>query len=68
MVNGDHAEEDTLELLNDEQHHKYHIFILILSWIVYINRLNIAYTTLSLSRYTACPRKVHWNKALRMFG
>jgi hypothetical protein len=40
----------------------------ILVWVVTIGRIDVAHSTLSLSRFTACPRKGHEELALRTFG
>ena len=68
VTDGDHPEEDTSELLNDEDHRWYQMLIGMLNWIVCIGRLDIAFATSSLSRFTACPRKGHMDRVLRVFG
>ena len=67
MVDGDHPEEDTSEPLNDDMHQKYQMLIGMLNWIVCIRRMNVGFATTSLSYFTACPRKGHWDRALRLF-
>ena len=68
MVDGDHPEEDTSELLDDKGHQRYQMVIGMLNWIVCIGRMDVGFATSSLSRFTACPRKGHMERALRVFG
>ena len=68
MTDGDHPEEDSSTPLNDTEHQQYQMLIGILNWIVCIGRMDITFATSSLSRFTACPRKGHWVRALRIFG
>ena len=62
MVDGDHPEEDTLELLDDKGHQRYQMLIGMLNWIVCIGRMDVAFATSSLSRFTACPCKRHMER------
>ena len=39
-----------------------------LIWIVVIGRLDVCHATSSLSRFTACPRKGHLERAIHIFG
>jgi hypothetical protein len=68
MAAGDHPELDTSPLLNDDEHRKYQMLLGMLNWIVQIGRFDVAYATASLSRFTACPRKGHLTRALRVFS
>ena len=68
MVDGDHPKEDTSELLDDKGHQHYQMVIGMLNWIVCIGRMDVAFATSSLSRFTACPRKGHLDRAYRVFG
>ena len=68
MTGGDHPEEDVLELLDDKGHQRYQMLIRMLNWIVCIGRMDVAYATSSLSRFTACPRKGHMDRVLQVFG
>jgi len=68
MVDGDHPEEDASELLDDAGHQRYQMLIGMLNWIVCIGRMDVAFSTASLSRFTACPRKGHLERVLRVFG
>ena len=68
MVDGDHPEEDASETLDDKGHQRYQMLIGMLNWIVCIGRMDVAYATASLSRFTACPRKGHMDRVIRVFG
>ena len=68
MVDGDHPEEDTSEPLDDKGHQQYQMLIGMLNWIVCIGRMDVGFATASLSRFTACPRKGHRDRVLRIFG
>ena len=39
-----------------------------LTWIVSIGRFDVAFAVSSMARFTACPRKGHLQRALRIFG
>jgi hypothetical protein len=70
IVDGDHPETDVSAPLSDHQHTQYQMLIgMVLNWIVCLGRLDIAFATSSLSRFTACPaRKGHLERVLRFFG
>lgn len=68
MPAGDHPEMDVSSPLDDESHRKYQMLIGMLNWIVCLGRVDIAFATSSLSRFTACPRKGHLERVLRIFG
>ena len=68
METGDHPEMDESEIMDDEGHRKYQMLMGILVWVVTIGRIDVAHSTSSLSRFTACPRKGHETRALRVFG
>ena len=65
MSDGDHPEEDGSELLDDKGHQRYQMLIGMLNWIVCIGRMDVAFATSSLSRFTACPRKGHMDQVLQ---
>jgi hypothetical protein len=65
---GDHPECDTSMVLNDDRHRKYQMLIGMLVWLVRIGRIYVAHAASSLSRFTACPRKGHLKRVLRIFG
>jgi Reverse transcriptase (RNA-dependent DNA polymerase) len=68
ILHGDHPELDESELLDDSGHRKYQMLIGILNWIVTIGRFDVTFATMSLSRFTSCPRKGHLDRALKIFG
>ena len=68
MVDGDHPEEDASALLDEVEHQRYQMLIGMLNWIVCIGRIDVAFSTSSLSRFTASPRKGHYDRAIRIFG
>ncbi len=68
MVSGDHLELDESKHLNDEEHTKFQMLIGMLNWIVTIGRIDIAFAVSSLSRFIACPRQGHIDRALYVFG
>jgi hypothetical protein len=68
MVSGDHPETDDSEILNDDDHQKFQMLIGIMNWVVTIGRLDVAFATMSLSRFSACPRRGHLQRALKVFG
>lgn len=68
MVNGDHPEMDDSQILSGDMHQKYQMLVGILNWIVALGRLDICFATSSLSRFVACPRQGHLDRALYVFG
>ena len=64
---GDLPEEDDSKVLNDIDHKKFQMLIGMLNWLVNIGRLDIAFATSSLSRFTACPRQGHLDRANQVF-
>eukprot|EP00557_Chaetoceros_sp_GSL56_P014026 CAMPEP_0176478512 /NCGR_PEP_ID=MMETSP0200_2-20121128/1227_1 /TAXON_ID=947934 /ORGANISM="Chaetoceros sp., Strain GSL56" /LENGTH=1865 /DNA_ID=CAMNT_0017874457 /DNA_START=317 /DNA_END=5915 /DNA_ORIENTATION=+ len=68
MVNGDHPEMDDSLVITGDMHQKYQMLIGILNWIVTLGRLDICFATSSLSRFVACPRQGHLDRALYVFG
>ena len=68
MVYGNHLEEDTSILLDDEVHQKCQMLIGMLNWIVCIGRMDVVFATASLLRFTDCPRKGRVDRVLRVFG
>jgi hypothetical protein len=62
---GDHPELDKSKVMDNDGHRKkYQMLIGILVWLVVIGRINVAHATLSLSWFTACPRKGHLDQVL----
>ena len=39
-----------------------------LNWLVTIGRIDVAYATSSMSRFTACPRKGHLERVMKIYG
>jgi hypothetical protein len=57
METGDHPELDESEIISNKGHRKHQMLMGILVWVVTIGRIDVAHSTSSLSRFTACPRK-----------
>ena len=57
MVDGDHPKMDESALLDDTEHQQYQMLIGMLNWLCCIGRIDIAFATSSLSRFTACPQR-----------
>ena len=68
MPEGDHPEEDTSRILGDSEHQQYQMLMGILNWVVCLGRIDIAFAVTSLTRFTACPREGHMDRAMRVFG
>lgn len=68
MTASDHPETDDSEVLDDEKHRQFQMLMGILNWIVTIGRLDVAFATMSLSRFSACPRQGHLDRAIKVFG
>jgi hypothetical protein len=68
MTAGDHPELNDSPLLNNDKHQNYQMIIGILNWVVTFGRLEVAFSTSSLSRFTVCPRCEHLDRALHVFG
>ena len=66
VVDSDHLEEDTLIILDDKGHQQYQILIGMLNWIARIGRMGVTFAIASQSRFAACPRKEHRDRALRI--
>ena len=47
MMDGDHPEEDSSEILGDEDHKKYMMLIGMLNWIVCLGRMDVAFAVTS---------------------
>lgn len=63
-----HPELDDSELLDDRGTKAYQMLIGMAQWAVTIGRLDIAFSTSSLSRFSTAPRLGHLELALYMFG
>ena len=64
----DHPELDDSEILGDADHRRYPMLMGMLVWLNTLGRADISYATASLSRFSACPRVSHLDRALRVFG
>ena len=67
MIPNDSPELDESRLLDDEQHKQFQMMIGMLVWIVSLGRFDVAFATVSLSRFLAVPRKGHLDRVLRVF-
>ena len=65
---GDNPELDDFRALVDEEHRQYQMLMGTLIWVVGLGRSDVSHATSSLSRFSACPRKGHLARALRVFG
>jgi len=63
-----HPEVDVSPELNDEQYSHYLSFLGILQWAVELGRVDVAYATSSLARFSANPRSGHLSAVHRVFG
>ncbi len=68
MSPGLHPECDDSELLAEEGHTVYQQLIGILQWLVTIGQADLQYLTMSLSRFSAAPRKTQLEYAIRVFS
>ena len=68
MVTSDHPEDDDSPSLSDTEHTHYQMLIRMLNWMVAIGRFDFAFSTSSLARFVAAPRKGHLDRALHVFG
>jgi len=68
IVQGDHPELDTSELLDDAGIQIYQSLIGSLQWAIQIGRFDIATTVITLSRFRACPRQLNLDHVKRVIG
>jgi hypothetical protein len=68
MKTGDHPEEDTSPILNNEMHTEYQSIMGMLHWVVSLCRIDVCFAVSSMSRFCACPREGHLSRALRIWG
>ena len=68
MVSGDHPEEDTSRVLDENELRQYQMLLGILNWVTCLGRVDVAFAASSLSRFNACPREGHLHRVLRVFG
>ena len=63
-----HPEIDDSALLSEKQHGHYRAIIGSLNWLVTLGRLDIAYATNTLARFSMAPREGHLTAAIRVIG
>jgi len=68
IVQGNHPELDTSELLNDAGVQMYQSLIGSLQWAIQIGRFDIATAVMTLSRFRACPRQGHLDRVKHVIG
>jgi len=66
IVQGDHLELDTSELLDDAGIQIYQSLIGSLQWAIQIGRFDIATAGMTLSRFRTCPRQGHLDRVKRV--
>jgi len=68
LVNGDHPELDTLELLNEDDQKLCQSLIGAPQWVIQISCFDIQTAVMSLSCFRAMPRQGHLDRAKRIHG
>jgi len=68
LVNGDHPELDTSDLLNEDDQKVCQSLIGALQWVIQIGRLDITTAVMMLSRFRAMPRQGHPDRVKRIHG
>ena len=68
MSEGYHPELNSSPLLYDTEHRQYQMLIGMLKCIVCLGRIDISFAVASLSRFSACPRKGHLERVLKVFA
>ena len=68
LVDGDHPELDTSELLNETDQKIYQSLIGALQWVIQIGRFDITTAVMTLSRFRAMPRQGHLDRVKRIHG
>ena len=63
-----HPETDRSDLLDDAGKRQYQMLVGMAQWAVTIGRVDIAFATSSLSRFSAAPRETHLEIAFHLFG
>ena len=63
-----HPEEDDTPLLSPREASMYSAFIGSANWVVSLGRMDVAYATNTLARFSMAPRQGHLNAATRVFG
>ena len=68
MASGDHPEQDDTDILFGADVSIYQMLIGSAQWAVTLGRFDIQYATNTLARFASCPRRGHFQRALRIFG
>lgn len=68
LVQNDHPELDTSELLNEDDQKIYQSLIGALQWVIQIGRFDITTAVMSLSRFRAMPRQGHLDRVKQIHG
>ena len=68
LIDGDHPELDTSELLSEDNQKIYQSLIGALQWVIQIGRFDITTSVMSLSRFRALPRQGHLDHVKRIHG
>ena len=68
LVEGDHPELDTSELLDLDGIKQYQSLIGGLQWVIQIGRFDIQTSVMTLSRFRAAPRQGHLERVKHIFG
>jgi len=68
LINGDHPELDTSDLLSEDDQKVYQSLIGALQWVIQIGRFDITTGVMTLSRFRAMPRQGHLDRVKRIHG
>ena len=68
LLQNDHPELDTSELLNFDDQKIYQSLIGALQWVIQIGRFDISTAVMTLSRFRAMPRRGHLERVKRIHG
>ena len=68
MADGDHPELDTSDLLDEEKKHLYMSMVGAMQWAVTLGRIDIAYSTMVMSRFRIEPRIGHLERLQVLYG
>jgi len=68
LINGDHPELDTSDLLNEDDQKIYQSLIGALLWVIQISRFDVTTAVMPLSRFRAMPRQGHLDRVKRIHG
>jgi len=68
LINGDHPELDTSDLLSEDNQKVYQSLIGALQWVIQIGRFDITTAVMTLSQFRAMPRQGHLDRVKRIHG